>query len=346
MRNISKTRRTEIKREVIKIFSNPDFAILPVPVKAIAKSFSNCRLVTYQKMADFKKMDLATFIQEAHTQDAYTDYDALTDRYLIVYNNTNPFILSSFRYRWNIAHEIGHMVLKHHINYPEFRLFRNNVLKKVYRYLEDEADLFASYLLAPYAALSIHGIQTTSDLLLLCNISKQASENQMRDYTTWYKNKFTCQYDYLIARAFIHHYRCPECGYIGNLEKDTHYCSQCGNKNIGFYYSEEESELKYHSIELNEYSKTKICPNCKNENTNIDGDYCQICGKMIINKCTNDYCPGSLGLEGDARFCPHCGRESTFLQNKILFPWDDKLSQHYNITPSSSIFSHDFIPDF
>lgn len=342
---VPKYRRTEIKKAVLSVLSNPEHAVLPVPVKRIARSLPNCRLIPYSKLAQDTGMSTDEFIRLVESRDAFTDYMRSANGYVISYNDCSPDLIESNRYRWNIAHEIGHVVLQHHIQNDIPRIRRNPFSDKEHRYLDAEADLFAKYLLIPYATLKIHGVRNVDDFRRLCKISKAAANNQIKDYNNWLDSSFKTQYDYLIARAFIHHYHCPECGYIGNLKKDTHYCSQCGNKKIGFYYSEEENKLKYHSIELNEYNKTKICPNCKNENTNMDGDYCQICGKMIVNKCTNDYCPGSLGLEGDARFCPQCGRESTFLQNKILFPWDDKLSKIHNTEPSS-IFSSNFFPDF
>ena len=88
--------------------------------------------------------------------------------------------------------------------------------------------------------------------------------------------------------------------------------------------------MKYTPIRLNDKFKTVKCPICGNEETDIVGDYCQICGAMIVNRCASgnhfgpDYCPGTEGLEGNARFCPYCGHHTTFFQNGILRPWKEE----------------------
>jgi RNA polymerase subunit RPABC4/transcription elongation factor Spt4 len=80
----------------------------------------------------------------------------------------------------------------------------------------------------------------------------------------------------------------------------------------------------YEGFELDENSKAKVCPRCKNEQTTF-GDYCIICGSNLVNRCTgydrdrDDYC--RTLLPGNARYCFICGDESTFLQNQILDPW-------------------------
>ena len=74
--------------------------------------------------------------------------------------------------------------------------------------------------------------------------------------------------------------------------------------------------MNYDYILLNDRSKAKICPTCENENTNIDGNFCQICGTQILNECTSYKCKSTLS--GDARYCSFCGCESTFSRDGRL----------------------------
>ncbi len=324
---VPKYRRTEIKRAVLSVLQAPGNAVFPVPVKRIARSLPNCHLIPYSKLAQDSGVSTDEFIRLVESRDAFTDYIRSIDGYIISYNDCSHDLIESNRYRWNIAHEIGHVVLQHHTQNNILRIRRNPFSDKEHRYLDAEADLFAKYLLIPYAALKIHGVRNVDDFRRLCKISKAAANNQIKDYNNWLDSSFKTQYDYLIARAFIHYYHCPECGYIGHLKDGIHICSQCGNKTIAFY-NPKEDDLKYNSIPLNEHNKAQICPICNNEHTNFVGDYCQICGTLIINKCSSgndfgsNYCPGTDGLDGDARFCPYCGHKSTFLQNGILKPWN------------------------
>lgn len=90
--------------------------------------------------------------------------------------------------------------------------------------------------------------------------------------------------------------------------------------------------MNYPNIEVRENGKAVVCPVCKNKATDIVGDYCQICGTMITNRCSvkpDDFdafgiydCPGGEGLPGNARYCNHCGAPSTFLLNNLLKSWD------------------------
>lgn len=59
---------------------------------------------------------------------------------------------------------------------------------------------------------------------------------------------------------------------------------------------------------------TCICNYCRNV-INSDDLFCMHCGKAVIeNRC--DEC--NIGLPDNAKFCPQCGAESSFLQNGLL----------------------------
>lgn len=100
--------------------------------------------------------------------------------------------------------------------------------------------------------------------------------------------------------------------------------------------------ISYAQIELDVNSKAKVCPICENDDV-MGGDYCQICGKHIRNYCTDDQCQGSIGLRGNARFCPYCGAETTFFKNGILRAWDDN-SNPFEETEYGTIYDADNPP--
>lgn len=86
-------------------------------------------------------------------------------------------------------------------------------------------------------------------------------------------------------------------------------------------------------VALNENMRVKVCPVCKNEEHVSDAEFCMICGKPVINQCTfalqvdvpieYHQCTHLEPLPGNARYCPYCGSESTFLENGLLSPWDE-----------------------
>ena len=86
----------------------------------------------------------------------------------------------------------------------------------------------------------------------------------------------------------------------------------------------------YEKLETHENGKLKICPVCQNEETSLDGKYCQICGTNLVNVCSDLNCEAPL--PSNARFCPLCGNPSRFYNSGILKAWNQ------NESPFSSIF--------
>ncbi len=80
--------------------------------------------------------------------------------------------------------------------------------------------------------------------------------------------------------------------------------------------------MVYKKLDTYENEKLKECPTCKNEETNIDGSFCQICGEKLINHCSNYNCENDTPLPSNARYCPICGNESAFYQRGILKAWN------------------------
>jgi len=334
MKNITPERRKEIKQTVLQIFTSGLFADLPVRVKAIAKSYSNCRLIPYSKIAETRNMTVPQLIYEVESSDAFTEYDSYADKYLIGYNDTDISVMNSNRYRWSIAHEVGHMVLKHHITYKKWRTSRNTISDAEYDYLEQEADLFASYLLVPYGALFSKNITSAEQIKSICNISTESSSYHFKKYSMWAEREELDSYDLSISSCFYNHLKCKKCNNVIHSQDIIAFCPICGGRSFVFCSKE---DMLYSKIDLNNKHKAATCPVCGNKYTDIRGDYCQICGTMIKNRCSaepDDFhafriydCPGGEGLPGDARYCTYCGAPSTFLLHKILPPWNEHSDQ-------------------
>lgn len=96
----------------------------------------------------------------------------------------------------------------------------------------------------------------------------------------------------------------------------------------------------YKKIETHETGKLKICPVCKNEITNLEGNYCQICGCILKNECLNSLCKNfeCNPLPSNARYCPNCGEESSFFKKQILPPWQTKF-ERYEINKDTSLIN-------
>lgn len=345
---MNSTRRNQIKQAVLSALEPIyGYCMLPVPLKHIIKCHKNIVLVSYSRFMKAHHLSYAEMLEYAGSIDAFTDClssDSNPDnKYIIHYNDIEESIISSNRYRWNIAHELGHIFLGHHTKYPQTRLFRNSVDSSLYHLLEDEADQFAAYILVPHSVLLMHRISTSQDIASLCRISGHASRYRMTNYSLWYERKQVEPYDHQILNAFSYyidesvrhliiqdahcvewiekHHTCPKCGTFHG-DQLYKFCPICGHENILSNWGGKQSAMIYNGIELNPAGKCCVCPTCKNEQPHDKGDFCIVCGQIIVNRCSSFDCSHHEPLPGNARYCPYCGNETTFLLKKILSPWN------------------------
>lgn len=336
--NIPQDRRNEIKEAVYCTLQNYSQSIIPVKIKAIVRSFTNIRLVSYSKHMKKENLSYDAMIKFTGTKDACTDYYAMVNFYIIYYNDIDRNITTSNRYRWNIAHELGHIMLNHHITHEKTRIFRNELSNSEYNELEEEADYFASLILVPHAALFEFQIRNANHIKVMCKISEPAAKRRYYEFVEWKSHASTLdEYDMHILHFyfnFIYKRKCKNCG-AGLIQKKGKYCPICGNKNTLEWG--DGNNMKYPLLGTYENGKLKECPICHNEETNIAGDYCQICGRNIVNRCSNFDCTHEI-LPANARYCPLCGTNSTFYNFGYLKDWDYSEPA----TSSNSFFN---IPD-
>ena len=340
---MNKQRRSEIKNAVIKTLQAYREPLkLPVPIKAITKSFPNIRLISYSKQMERRGLSYDEMVAFAGTEDAFTDYNAKTGLFLVYYNDVASNQLSSNRYRWNIAHELGHIALKHHQTYTGSRIFRSSLSKTLYRELEDEADTFAAYILVPHIVVNFVGADfDTSTLRESCGISGAAAKYRQSCIQNWRQHSGAEKYDFALLDHFcdfveVHsrsesvkswltaHRSCSACK-VHIPDKSAAFCHTCGAKYIG-HYEMEQKIMEYPGIQTHENLRASECPVCHNTDFTENGNYCIICGQSLINMCTSgeffltERCDQLL--PGNARYCPHCGSETSFLKRGLLKTWD------------------------
>ena len=334
---MNKERKLFIKLTVLKLLQSYGDIFLPIPIKKITKSLDNCRLIPFSKFMKDNNLSYPEMIKFAETEDACTDYYPSINKYIIYYNDKDPSRMNSDRYRWNIAHELGHILLNHHKDNNKTRIFRNTLNAKEYSVFEDEADTFAAYLLVPHVMLSYYGVQNAHDIANKCRISMAAAKNRLLYYNYWKKYyQSNDKYDVELRKLLYSspsnqsYIFCSNCGvHVGynNIKK----CRICGNSKAKFKL--EATDVTYSKIEVDEHSKAIECPICGNNEVS-KGDYCKICGTYLVNKCTSNNpdfkakpvsCSESENnpLPGDARYCMYCGSKTTFLYNKLLTEWDN-----------------------
>jgi Zn-dependent peptidase ImmA (M78 family) len=309
---------------------------LPVPIKKICKSYKNIRLISYSKYMANHGITLSEMYDIAGSKDAVTDCLVDLNRYIIYYNDVDKSIVKSYRYRWNIAHELGHILLKHHSN-KKTRLFRNQLNNAEYKQLEREADWFASYILVPHSVISevIHD-NDKLDIKEICKVSSGATKYRQEDFLEWSKMNIQYNdYDRKLLDIFEYQHYCRNCHSL--LPKHFVSCPICGSiqELVRYYknsYRKLENVMKYEELD-NTNGVLNVCPHCQNEEIIKNTLYCHICGTMIVNKCCNSFDAQGVPIQCqdaelepipvNARYCPYCGSKTIFLHNNILKEWND-----------------------
>lgn len=272
-------------------------------------------ITTYSDLMKVFNCDRECVIQCLGSKDGYTQLDK--SNYSIAYNDDDDY---GNRIRFTLMHEIGHIYLNHLTDFEATRLYRSSLTKSENKVLENEANAFARNVLVPTAMLEHLKDKRAKNVARRFGITPAAAQTRIKFYNTdIYINQHIGVLERLsnIFYGFYYKRKCKNCG-ASLTQKSGKYCPICGHKTLQWG----DGTMIYPKLNTYDNGKLKICPNCDNEETNIKGDYCQICSMHLINHCSNQNCDCNDILPSNARYCPECGFESTFLKNNVLKEWN------------------------
>lgn len=287
----------------------------PVDVEEIIRR-NKWGLVKYSELMGYFGCDRMKVIQCLGSEDGFTTWDG--DNYTISYNDDS--ILGN-RIRFTLMHEIGHVYLNHLIDFESTQIYRGSLTKAENKVLENEANAFARNVLVPTSMLQHLTNKNINNVAHRFGITPSAAQTRLELYNTDVQannRSNVLNRLYSVFYNFYYKKQCFTCGY-GTVAKSMHFCPICGQKTLQWG----DEKMIYPKLDSYENGKLKQCPECENEETEIVGEYCQICGSSIVNHCTNDDCSEDL-LPTNARYCPQCGFKSTFFSMGILKAWDYK----------------------
>ena len=171
-------RYTYARQRAYRLLCELEIERLPVDPWKVATSLPNVHVCKWTDLRDNCNDDDPLFIDKEGA-DAKTQHLRGEADYLVVYDDR---VENYQRVRWTIAHEIGHIVLGHLVSFEATALCRGSLTEKDYKVLEREADTFAVNLLAPMTIINrLPSIQTKADIMKLCNLSVEASDNCMEE---------------------------------------------------------------------------------------------------------------------------------------------------------------------
>lgn len=119
---------------------------IPIDIKKIIKKHKNIKLMNYSKFQEFFQLTFDEIVGIYGSEHGFTIYDSKKDAYLIVYND----VYDMGTVRWTIAHELGHIKLKH-LKRRDYNLIHYNNGEHP---MEKEANTYAKHILAPFPLIA------------------------------------------------------------------------------------------------------------------------------------------------------------------------------------------------
>lgn len=189
-------RKNYIKHELINFLKSYSGQLyFPVDVLSLFNNIDKCKVYTYKHFAEKYKISIEQVIKECQSSDACTYYNNTINAYIVLYNDDLTTTNRS-RILWTLAHEMGHIVLKHPLAYN----YNND-----YKRFELEADYFAANLLTPFAVFENYKVDSICKIQKYFGVSHQAAKYRWDQYKYWKLYEYKSFFDGDIKRIFAIH---------------------------------------------------------------------------------------------------------------------------------------------
>ena len=160
------------------------------------KNYQKSRNAVWQLLIDCEIKELPIKITDICKQIGipvkFADLQGDSDGYTFIYKGQPIIVVNQnckriSRLRFTVAHELGHIILGHVGKYA----LVNREPSQNDNPIEQEANIFASRLLAPACVLWGCKVKSAEDIMKLCDLSYQAADFRMERMKVLYaRNKF------------------------------------------------------------------------------------------------------------------------------------------------------------
>jgi Zn-dependent peptidase ImmA (M78 family) len=322
---------------------------VPIELNIIIRSLRRTiQLCSYTKLSDLSGMTISEICEFFESELGACVYNRDREKYVIYYNDTkNNYRLD----RFTIAHELGHIFLKHHHDARTDIMLRKNISNQRYKRYENEANCFARNLLCPVPLVNrityVSYPNSVNDIMEAFNISYSAAFTR-RSFYKIDSNIITDEYyEYFNTYTILYGYYCMAC-YNAEVDPNDYCCKICGAKDSIF--TKTNNRIFYSGIEMDENKRIIKCPRCDNEVFSCNARFCKICGFTLYNICEGkpifDIYNNTIDYEyhvndGNARYCSTCGAKTTFYKQGVF----DIYTTHTDESYSDSISLHNAVAE-
>ena len=324
-------KKLNIHRFPINIFSI--YKHYKIPLVSYTQALKQPQFYTTIKKLKKKKVDAYCY----HSGHAY----------IVFYDDG---VDSPARIPFTLAHELGHIVLKHHYYTTGKTIERYAVLKNKYDWREVSADSFAGALLRPAVLIKILNLLNSVDIQDVFGVSKQCADLGLKFSKECVSSQPIHRFIAFINQQFgdfIHTYYCRRCQSTFVLSNNS-YCPICRNENPHWFHEGlaifdfDRNEkgcvniMNYNKPETTDGYLVTRCLKCDNEDIHPQDQYCPICQTPTRNKCTGlqNSDLGSTRTACNAflpphyRYCPSCGNKSLYFSENLLKPWGEEKREN------------------
>lgn len=171
-----------------KLINNLPVVSVPFSFSNITDVYKNIVIKPYSVFMQEKQLTYQEVLNIFNSKDAYVIYNANINKYLIFFNDIDRSFMRSNRYRFSIAHELGHIFLEHLLD-ERFAYLRSDLSEEEYKCYERQADKFAIKLLCPFISFKYFDITSSKDIEQIYQISGQSAEIAYENYQIWLSNR-------------------------------------------------------------------------------------------------------------------------------------------------------------
>jgi hypothetical protein len=207
---------THTKYMTLEVFNFCNIKSFPIDCFSIIKEYG-LEAVSYSSLYDGLKNYCLM----------YSD-DAFKYKNLICYNDDRP----NGRVRFSLMHELAHILLGHQGDHTSAQ--------------EQDANFFASNVLAPRMAIHYAGCKNQSDVSKLFHITDEAAHYAFADYRRWYRRTVYYKMNSFDKAMYSHFYSKEQdkfvysikrCAYCGDeiYNSRMHICPKCNRHNYNFF---------------------------------------------------------------------------------------------------------------